>query len=89
METVEKSPAEPVPMQLRNAPTRLMKQFGYGAGYQHAHQFEDAINTMECLPESLRGKRFYQPTDRGVEQRIAARMAELRAKRGSGDDGSN
>jgi len=84
METVEKSPAEPVPMQLRNAPTRLMKQFGYGSGYQHAHQFEDAINTMECLPESLKGTTFYEPTDRGVEQRIAQRLAELRKKK-SGD----
>ena len=84
METVEKAPAEPVPMQLRNAPTRLMKQFGYGSGYQHAHQFEDAINTMECLPESLKGTKFYQPTDRGVEQRIAQRMEELRKKK-SGD----
>src|SRR5580692_11372322 len=81
METVEKSPAEPVPMQLRNAPTRAMKQWGYGAGYQHAHQFENAINTMECLPESLKGTRFYEPTDRGLEQRIAQRLAELRAKR--------
>jgi putative ATPase len=89
VETVEKSPAEPVPMQLRNAPTRAMKQWGYGAGYQHAHQFEDAINTMECLPESLRGTRFYEPTDRGVEQRIAQRLAELRGKRLSGDDGSS
>ncbi len=88
METIEKSPAEPVPMQLRNAPTRLMKQWGYSAGYQHAHQFEDAINRMECLPESLRGTTFYQPTDRGTEQRIAQRLAELRAKRGLGDDGS-
>jgi len=84
METVEKSPAEPVPMQLRNAPTRLMKQFGYGSGYQHAHQFEDAVNTMECLPESLKGTRFYEPTDRGVEQRIAQRLEELRKKK-SGD----
>jgi putative ATPase len=84
METVEKSPAEPVPMQLRNAPTRLMKQFGYGSGYQHAHQFEDAVNTMECLPESLKGTTFYEPTDRGVEQRIAQRLAELRKKK-SGD----
>jgi putative ATPase len=84
METVEKSPAEPVPMQLRNAPTRLMKQFGYGAGYQHAHQFDDAVNTMECLPESLKGTTFYEPTDRGVEQRIAQRLAELRKKK-SGD----
>jgi putative ATPase len=81
METVEKSPAEPVPMQLRNAPTRAMKQWGYGAGYQHAHQFEDAINRMECLPESLKGTKFYEPTDRGVEQRIAARLEELRKKK--------
>ncbi len=81
METVEKSPAEPVPMQLRNAPTRAMKQWGYGAGYQHAHQFEDAVNTMECLPESVRGKRFYEPTGRGVEQRIAQRLAELRIQK--------
>jgi putative ATPase len=84
METIEKSPAEPVPMQLRNAPTRAMKQWGYSAGYQHAHQFEDAINTMECLPESLQGTRFYEPTDRGVEQRIAQRLAELRKKREPG-----
>jgi putative ATPase len=89
METVERSPAEPVPMQLRNAPTRAMKQWGYGAGYQHAHQFEDAINTMECLPESLKGTKFYEPTDRGVEQRIAQRLEELRRKRRSGDDGSS
>jgi putative ATPase len=81
METVEKSPAEPVPMQLRNAPTRAMKQWGYGAGYQHAHQFEDAVNTMQCLPESLRGRKFYEPTDRGVEQRIAQRLEELRKKK--------
>jgi putative ATPase len=81
METVEKAPAEPVPMQLRNAPTRAMKQWGYGVGYQHAHSFEDAINTMECLPESLKGTRFYEPSDRGTEQRIAARLAELREKR--------
>jgi putative ATPase len=84
METIEKSPAEPVPMQLRNAPTRAMKQWGYSAGYQHAHQFEDAINTMECLPESLQGTRFYEPTDRGAEQRIAQRLAELRKKREPG-----
>jgi putative ATPase len=85
MQTVEKSPAEPVPMQLRNAPTRAMKQWGYGAGYQHAHQFEDAVNTMECLPESLKGSRFYEPTDRGMEQRIAQRLTELRRKKESGE----
>ncbi|HLX43175.1 MAG TPA: replication-associated recombination protein A [Bryobacteraceae bacterium] len=81
IETVEKTTAEPVPMQLRNAPTRHMKEWGYGSGYQHAHQFEDALNTMECLPESLRGTVFYEPLDRGVEQRIRQRIEEIRARR--------
>ena len=81
MERVAKSTAEPVPMQLRNAPTRPMKEWGYGSGYQHAHQFDDAINTMECLPESLRGAVFYRPTDRGLERRIAERLEEIRKLR--------
>jgi putative ATPase len=80
-ETVEKGTAEPVPMQLRNAPTRFMKEWGYGQGYEHAHQYEDALSTMECLPDSLRGTVFYQPTDRGLEQRISQRLAEIRARR--------
>jgi putative ATPase len=84
METVEKTTAEPVPMQLRNAPTRHMKEWGYGSGYQHAHQFEDALNTMECLPDSLRGTVFYEPLDRGVEQRIKQRIEEIRARRQQG-----
>ena len=54
-EDVEKTIAEPVPMNLRNAPTRDMKAWGYGAGYQHAHKFEDAVPDMECLPPSLAG----------------------------------
>jgi putative ATPase len=82
METVEKTTAEPVPMQLRNAPTRHMKEWGYGSGYQHAHQFEDAMNTMECLPDNLKGAIFYEPLDRGVEQRIKQRIEEIRARRG-------
>lgn len=73
--------AEPVPMQLRNAPTRPMKEWGYGAGYQHAHQFEDAMNTMDCLPDSLQGTVFYEPTGRGLEQRIQQRLEEIRARR--------
>jgi putative ATPase len=81
METVANSTAAPVPMQLRNAPTRSMKEWGYGEGYQHAHQFEDAMNTMECLPDNLRGTVFYEPTDRGLEQRIAERLAEIRKRR--------
>src|ERR1700678_416121 len=77
MEAVKTSMAAPVPMQLRNAVTRPMKEWGYSAGYQHAHKFEDALNTMECLPENLRGTVFYEPTDRGVEKRIAERLAEI------------
>ena len=57
----EKTIAEPVPMNLRNAPTRLMKAWGYGEGYQHAHNFEDALPGMECLPPSLAGHRYYFP----------------------------
>jgi len=83
METVENATAEPVPMHLRNAPTRPMKEWGYGEGYQHAHQFEDALSTMTCLPGNLRGTIFYEPTDRGVEQKIAQRLAEIRARRGA------
>jgi putative ATPase len=80
-ETASKAAAEPVPMQLRNAPTRPMKEWGYGAGYQHAHQFEDAMNTMDCLPESLQGTVFYEPTGRGLEERIQKRLEEIRARR--------
>jgi len=81
METVAKATAEPVPMQLRNAPTRAMKEWGYSAGYQHAHQFADALNTMECLPDGLRGTEFYHPTDRGAEARIRQRLEEIRARK--------
>lgn len=81
-EEVRHSVAEPVPLHLRNAPTRHMKEWGYGEGYQHAHNFEDAITTMECLPPSMRGKRWYHPTDRGVEKRIRQRLDELRRARG-------
>ena len=72
---VETTAAEPVPMHLRNAPTRLMKDLGYGRGYQHAHEFEDAVVEMEGLPDGLRGRRFYRPTDRGFEAEVGGRMA--------------
>jgi len=75
---VEKTVAEPVPMQLRNAPTKAMKEWGYGAGYQHAHNVQDAVPGMECLPESLAGRQYYFPTERGVEKRIAERLEEIR-----------
>ncbi len=75
---VQNTIAEPVPMNLRNAPTSHMKAWGYGEGYQHAHKFEDAMVDMECLPPSLAGRQYYFPTDRGVEKRIAERLEVLR-----------
>lgn len=75
---VQSQTAAPVPMHLRNAPTRHMKQWGYGEGYRHAHEFDGAMPGMECLPESLAGSEFYAPTDRGVEPRIAERLAAIR-----------
>jgi putative ATPase len=77
-EDVQRTIAEPIPMHLRNAPTRHMKEWGYGKGYQHAHQFQDAVSGMECLPESLAGRQYYFPTDRGVEKRIAERLEQIR-----------
>ena len=78
MADVATTTAEPVPLHLRNAPTALMKQFGYSAGYQHAHKFDDALTDMECLPPSLAGRRYYFPADRGLEKRIAERLEEIR-----------
>ena len=88
-EAVRSSPAEPVPMHLRNAPTRAMKQWGYGEGYQHAHQFADALVSMECLPPSLEGRRFYNPVQRGLEIKIAERLEQLRAKRSKVEEESS
>ncbi len=67
---------EPVPMHLRNAPTGLMKGLGYGKGYKYAHDYTDALTDQEHLPDSLRGRRYYRPTERGHEARITQRMAE-------------
>jgi len=78
---VEHTIAEPVPMNLRNAVTRSMKEWGYGEGYQHAHQFADAMVDMECLPPSLAGKQYYFPTDRGLEKRIGERLEEIRKRK--------
>ena len=73
-------------MQLRNAPTPAMKAWGYGEGYRHAHQLEDAIGDMECLPESMKDVRFYHPTQRGAEARIGERMEEIRKRRDRAPD---
>jgi putative ATPase len=78
---IQSGVAEAVPMHLRNAPTRSMKEWGYGKGYQHAHQYEDAVTNMECLPPSLRSREFYKPTQRGTETRFAERLAELKILR--------
>src|SRR5271165_2875380 len=81
MRTIENQRADPVPMHLRNAPTRAMKAWGYGAGYQHAHALEDALPNMDCLPENLAGTVFYKPTQRGLEQKIGERLEAIRARK--------
>ena len=76
---VEQDGSRPVPMHLRNAPTRLMKELGYGEGYRYAHNEAGAVAAGETyLPEGVTAQAWYQPTDRGVEARIAERLAELR-----------
>jgi putative ATPase len=75
---VEERPAEPVPLHIRNAPTRLMKDLGYGEGYQYAHDAPDARVAQEHLPAALRGRRYYRPTDRGLEAEIARRLDDWR-----------
>ena len=69
--------AEPVPLQIRNAPTRLMKELGYGKGYQYAHDFEEKLTDMQCLPDSLQGRRYYRPTGEGREARVKDRMEQI------------
>jgi putative ATPase len=80
---VERTAAEPVPLHLRNAPTGLMKHLGYGQGYQYAHDLESKVADMQCLPENLKDRRYYQPTNEGLERRIRERLQEIRAKRDS------
>jgi putative ATPase len=79
--TIETTAAPPVPLHLRNAPTRLMKELGYARGYKHAHEEEDAITDMECLPESLAGEEFYHPTTRGYEKSLHERLVYLQNRR--------
>ena len=70
--------AEPVPLHIRNAATGLMKNLGYGKGYQYAHDSEEKVTDMTCLPESLAGRIYYRPTDQGFESRIRQRLEEIR-----------
>ena len=71
----------PVPHHIRNAPTRLMKDLGYGRGYQYAHDFEEQTAAMECLPEALSGRRFYEPKEAGFEKEIKARLEKMKSAR--------
>jgi putative ATPase len=80
---IEAKPAEPVPLYLRNAPTKLMKELDYGTGYQYAHDIEGKVADMECLPPSLAGRRYYQPTKEGREKLLAQRMEEIQRVRQS------
>jgi putative ATPase len=87
---VEHTAAEPVPLHLRNAPTGLMRHLGYGKGYQYAHSLENKVADMQCLPENLKDRRYYQPTDEGMEKRIRQRIEEIRRiKSRQGDDQNN
>jgi putative ATPase len=80
-DTVEQMPAAPVPLRLRNAPTGLMKNMGYSKGYKHAHTEPDAVTDMQCLPETLAGRTFYHPSDRGFEQKLQERMRWLQKRK--------
>ncbi|MGH9615229.1 MAG: replication-associated recombination protein A [Acidobacteriaceae bacterium] len=74
---VEQTRAEPVPLHLRNAPTRLMESLDYGKGYRYAHDEHGAVSDMDCLPPGLIGRKYYQPTDRGREKMLQQRMEEI------------
>ncbi len=77
-EEVEETRNDPVPLHLRNAPTRLMQELGYGKGYMYAHDFEGAVVAQQNLPDRIAGRKFYEPTDRGFEAEIARRLTEWR-----------
>ena len=70
--------AEPVPLVIRNAPTRLMKDLEYGKGYKYAHDYEDKLTDMQCLPDSLVGKEYYRPTEQGLEIKFKTRLDEIK-----------
>jgi putative ATPase len=75
---IEHTRQERVPLHLRNAPTKLMKELDYGKGYQYAHDEENKVADMDCLPDSLQGRSYYQPTQEGREKQLAVRLEEIR-----------
>ena len=70
--------AEPVPLVIRNAPTRLMKELDYGKGYQYAHDTADKLTNMQCLPDSLLGREYYRPTEQGLESKYKTRLQQIK-----------
>ncbi|MBP5231628.1 MAG: replication-associated recombination protein A, partial [Clostridia bacterium] len=74
---IKKMPAEPVPLHIRNAPTKLMKDAGYGEGYVYAHDTPEKMAKMTCLPDSLAGRRYYLPTDQGREKQFKERLEQI------------
>jgi putative ATPase len=89
MRAAREHPAEPVPLHLRNAPTRLMEELGYGAGYKYAHDYADAYAPQEYLPAPLRGAKWYEPTEAGYEREIAKRLAWWARLREGGEPGTS
>ena len=75
---VEQTAQDSVPLHLRNAPTSFMKSVGYGKGYQYAHELDEKVADMQCLPDNLKGRTYYHPTEEGIEKRIKARLEEIR-----------
>ena len=78
---VENTRNDPVPLHIRNAPTGLMKNLGYGKGYQYAHDLEDKVADMDCLPDSLKGRKYYRPQEIGEEAAIKSRLEEVEKKK--------
>jgi len=84
LKDVEQTAADSVPLHLRNAPTSLMKGLGYGQGYQYAHDLDDKVADMQCLPDNLRDRIYYRPTNEGIEKRIRERLEEIKRRRSGG-----
>ena len=78
-EAIEKEPDAPVPLVIRNAPTTLMKNLSYGKGYQYAHDYEEKITAMQCLPDVLKDRKFYHPTSPGLEAKYKERLEQIEA----------
>ena len=78
LELVNRTGNLPVPLHLRNAPTKLMAELNYGKGYQYAHDTQEKLTNMQCLPDSLLGREYYVPTEQGVEGRFKARLAQIK-----------